>query len=68
MNQEINGLFDDKGNKINPDLLPVPGLCITCKSYDTDNQEENVLCSLNRHDQRNSPDFLCGAYENKAIS
>jgi hypothetical protein len=67
-NNQINGFYDDDGNKINPDILPVPGLCITCRSYETENQEENVLCSLNRYDQHNSLDFICGAYQNKTTS
>ncbi|MBN2518928.1 MAG: hypothetical protein JXB17_00350 [Bacteroidales bacterium] len=25
MDEKINGLYDDNGNKINPDLLPSPG-------------------------------------------
>ena len=65
MNEPIDGFYDDDGNKINPNLLPVPGLCITCKSYDTPDWDENVLCTLNRNDQRNSSDFKCGAYEKK---
>ena len=65
MNNEINGLYDDNGNKINPDLLPVPGLCLTCKSYYLEDWEENILCNLNRYDQRNEKKFICGAYEKK---
>lgn len=65
MNNEFNGIYDDDGNKINPNLFPTPGLCITCKSYDVGDWEENVLCNLNRHDQRNITDFKCGAYVKK---
>jgi len=65
MDEEINGLYDDNGNKINPDLIPVPSLCIICKSYEETDWEENMLCNLNRFDQRNSKDFKCGAYEKK---
>jgi hypothetical protein len=63
MEQEINGLYDDNGNKINPALIPVPGLCITCRIHNSSDWEDDVLCSLNRYDQRNSGDFKCGAYE-----
>jgi hypothetical protein len=65
MGNEINGIYDDDGNKINPGLVPIPSLCIICKSYDVADWEENVLCSLNRFDQRNSSNFKCGAYEKK---
>jgi hypothetical protein len=65
MDEEINGIYDDNGNKINADLLPIPGLCITCKSYDVEDWEENLLCNMNRFDQRNEKDFKCGAYEKK---
>jgi hypothetical protein len=63
MNEPISGIYDDDGNKINPNLIPVPGLCITCKSYHVEDWEENMLCNLNRFDQRNSVEFICGAYE-----
>ena len=33
-NMEINGFYDDDGNKINPSLVPKPGLCIICKNDD----------------------------------
>ncbi len=63
MNETISGIYDDDGNKINPNLIPVPGLCITCKSYSVEDWEENIFCNLNRFDQRNAKEFLCGAYE-----
>jgi len=28
---ELNGYFDEDGNQLNPDLIPKPGLCLTCK-------------------------------------
>ena len=31
MTEEINGIYDDDGNKINPDLIPKPSLCIFCR-------------------------------------
>jgi len=58
---EINGYFDDDGNQLNPDLIPKPGLCLTCKK-DTDPNEE-ILCNLNRLDQRHQDKFVCYAYE-----
>ena len=61
----FGGFYDDDGNKINPHSVPVPGLCLLCKSYDDTDQEENMLCMMNRYDQRNERDFVCGAFERK---
>ncbi len=60
---DINGFYNDDGTKINPESVPVPGLCIICRKYQTDDWEENMLCTLNRNDQRDEPDFKCGAFE-----
>lgn len=57
------GWFDDDGTPINPELIPVPGLCTICKKYQEENAEESLLCLMNRYDQRNNPDFKCGAFE-----
>ena len=38
---EINGYFDDDGNQLNPDLIPKPGLCLTCKKDTDPNEEKN---------------------------
>ncbi|MFZ5998088.1 MAG: hypothetical protein ACOYW7_11475 [Nitrospirota bacterium] len=64
MNDEISGFYDDDGNKINPDLVPKPSLCVTCKKDDEGGMEE-ILCTLNRNDQRGSKDFECDAHEPK---
>lgn len=61
--EDINGLYDDDGNEINPDSIPVPGLCILCKNYDSDDWEETLLCMMNRNAQKNKPRFQCGAFE-----
>jgi hypothetical protein len=61
--KEINGFYDDNGNKIDPESLPVPGLCVICKKHQIDDWDENVLCTLNRLDQRNEDIFKCGAFE-----
>ena len=55
-------LFDDNGKEINPDLMPKPDLCLICKKQD--NTEEEILCALNRIDQRNDNEFKCFAFEN----
>jgi len=59
--EEINGYFDDDGTPLNPDLIPKPGLCLIC-SKNLDPNEE-ILCNLNRLDQRNKDKFVCYAFE-----
>lgn len=61
--EEINGFYDDDGNKIDPDSVPVPNLCIICKSHQVEDWDKNLLCLMNRHDQQNEKDFKCGAFE-----
>jgi len=56
--------FDDDGAEINPDLIPKPDLCISCKK-DEQPGEEEILCNLTRADQQGSKDFYCEAYEPK---
>ena len=57
----ISGIYDDDGTKINPDLIPKPAMCLTCKR-DDDPREVN-LCILNRLDQQDEEEFECGEYE-----
>lgn len=61
--EEINGFYDDDGTKIDPESVPFPGLCVICKSHQVEDWDENLLCLMNRFDQRNSDDFKCGAFE-----
>ena len=61
--EEINGFYNDDGTKIDPESVPIPGLCIICRKYQIDDWDENLLCLMNRHDQRNERDFNCGAFE-----
>lgn len=58
-----NGFYDDDGNKISPDTVPVPGLCIVCCKYQEDDWDENLLCLMTRNDQRNESNFECGGFE-----
>ncbi|MCD6090475.1 MAG: hypothetical protein J7J72_03150 [Bacteroidales bacterium] len=62
--EEINGIYNDDGTKVDPQTIPLPALCIICKKYQIDDWDENLLCQMNRHDQRNDDEFKCGAFEN----
>ena len=64
MENEIFGLYNDDGTKIEPEAIPKPSLCVTCKK-DDEGGEEQMLCLLNRNDQRGEPNFKCGVYEQK---
>ncbi|HEY3323337.1 MAG TPA: hypothetical protein VGP72_22975 [Planctomycetota bacterium] len=55
-------LFDDDGNELDPNLIVKPSLCVTCVNGDVEDPEEDMLCLLNRWDQRNDEDFKCGQY------
>jgi hypothetical protein len=61
MDDELEGFFTDDGVRVNPDLVPKPGLCITCK-HDND-PTQRILCTLNRMDQQDEDHFKCYAYE-----
>lgn len=63
MHDEISGFYNDDGTKINPELVPKPSLCITCKKDDL--AREEIVCILTRSDQQDDDDFKCDAYENK---
>jgi hypothetical protein len=62
--QVMSGFFNDDGTEINSDLVPKPGLCLTCRKDDAGGKEE-ILCLLTRNDQKNDDEFECGAYEPK---
>ncbi len=62
--QVISGYFNDDGTELNSDLVPKPGLCLTCKK-DNESGKEEILCTLNRNDQRDEKKFECDAYEPK---
>ena len=60
---KIAGIFSDDGYEINPDLIKMPSLCLTClKNYEP-GVEDDILCDLNRYDQRDSENFICHAFE-----
>ncbi len=60
--QVVSGYFHDDGTEINADLVPKPGLCLTCKKDDAGGKEA-ILCILTRNDQKGGKDFECDAYE-----
>lgn len=61
MDEKTSGFFDDDGMPLNPDIMPKPGLCTTCR-HDNDSKQE-ALCLLSRMDQQGKLDFKCDAYE-----
>lgn len=63
IHEEINGFYDDEGNKIDPDTVPIPSLCVICKSHQADDWEENLICLMNRFDQKDDPDFECWEFD-----
>lgn len=65
MEHNIPKFYHDDGTEVNPNLIPKPSLCITCKSDGLPGTED-ILCTLNRMDQLGEEEFKCGAYEPKA--
>lgn len=53
--------FNDDGTEINPDLVPKPSLCLTCKRDDAQG-EDYILCTLTRADQQDEEEFRCYSY------
>lgn len=65
MTEDISGFYKDDGSRINPEQVPKPVLCDTCKR-DGINKEEEILCILTRSDQDGEKNFKCAAYESKS--
>jgi hypothetical protein len=59
----INGFFDDDGYEIRRDTIKMQPLCLTCIRNNIDDWEGNLLCDMNRNDQRDEKEFKCGVYE-----
>lgn len=57
--------FDDDGTEIIPDLIPKPGLCLSCEKEDDPSEEP--LCVLTRFDQKDEGEFRCFAYVPKSV-
>lgn len=64
MIDEILGFYNDDGTEINLEYVSKPGLCLTCKKDDAGGEEE-ILCILNRLDQKGEENFKCASYEPK---
>ena len=60
---KIAEFFDDDGYEINTDLIKKPSLCLTCAKDDDPNEE--MLCNMNRYDQKDDKEFICFAYKKK---
>ena len=52
--------YDDDGNELDPRSIPMPKMCLMCEKKDA--PDEEILCNLNRLDQKDEPVFKCGAY------
>ena len=63
MDDNIPKFYNDDGEEVNPDLIPKPSLCISCKKDELPGEE--ILCNLNRMDQQGEEEFKCYAYEPK---
>ncbi len=48
--------YDDDGTEIIPDLIPKPGLCLSCVK--DDDPSEEPFCVLNRFDQQDEEEFI----------
>ena len=64
MNNNQPNYFNDDGTEFNPDLVPKPDLCISCRK-DGLSGEEEILCNLTRADQQGEDEFICEAYEQR---
>jgi len=67
MNDNHPKFYNDDGTEFNPDLIPKPDLCISCKK-DGLSGEEEILCNITRADQQGEDEFICDAYEPVAPS
>ena len=64
MEENSSRYLNNDGSEFNPDLIPKPDLCISCKK-DSLSGEEEILCNLTRADQQGEDKFTCEAYEQK---
>ena len=52
--------YDDDGKELDPSSIPMPKMCLLCEKKDL--PEEEILCNLNRLDQKDDDVFKCGAF------
>lgn len=55
--------FDDNGNEIDPDNIAIPELCFKCEKLEDPHEE--ILCNLNRLDQKGEAVFKCGSFKSR---
>jgi hypothetical protein len=60
---KIAGFFDDEGYEIVSHSIKKPSLCLICKN--NDDPDEDMLCNMTRHDQKDEPEFKCFAFRKK---
>jgi hypothetical protein len=60
---KIAGFFDDEGYQINRDKIKMPILCLSCIKHYEPGPEDDILCNLNRIDQKDKDDFICHTYK-----
>ena len=63
MENNMDGFYLDDGTKVDPNLIPKPGLCVTC--LNNDDPSEEIACILTRIDQMDNENFTCAAYRPK---
>ncbi|NQU88092.1 MAG: hypothetical protein HQ541_20275 [Mariniphaga sp.] len=59
--KKLSGFFDDEGYEINTELINKPSLCLICQK--NDDPKEEILCNMNRYDQRDDKEFKCFAFK-----
>jgi len=52
--------YDDDGNELDPAEIRLPRMCTMCDKRGDPHEE--ILCNLNRLEQRNESDFKCGSF------
>lgn len=57
---ETERYMNDDGTEFNPNLSPLPDLCVTCVRNEDPASE--ILCNLTRADQQGEKVFICFAY------
>ncbi len=56
--------YDDNDNKVDPDIIPKPDLCVTCEKDSIPGMQQ-IVCNITRVGQYGNREFICDAYEPK---